>query len=285
MTTKTHPVDQQSAIAQLWDQAASGWNEHTPLIRAWLQQATDALISCANIAEGMRVLDVAAGAGDQTLSLADKVGAGGAIVATDISPAILSYAAAHAARGGHRHVEICVADAESLPLDDARFDAAICRLGLMLMPRPDRALSEIRRVLKPDARLAALVFSQIERNPCLAIMMRVACKHAGLPPADPYRPGSLVSLGKPGRLAGMFAEAGFRHVVATRLPAPMILPAVANYMQFVQDSAAPIVAILSRLDPAARARAWAEIEDELRAFSTPDGWSGPNELLLVTGVT
>ncbi len=276
--------DQDAIAAQRWDQAAAGWNAHAQLIRDWLRLATDAMISCANISPGMRVLDVAAGAGDQTLDVAGKVGPGGAILATDFSPEILRYAAVNASGAGFRNVEICVASAERLPMGDGSFDAAICRLGLMLMPQPDVALGEIRRVLKPGARLAALVFSAIERNPCLDIMMRVAAAHAGFPAVDPYRPGGLVSLGKSGALAEMFRATGYSHVVTTRIAASMVLPSVGHYIEFVRDSGAPVVAMLAKLEPAAQTRAWTEIEAQLSAFSTPDGWIGPNELLLATGV-
>ncbi|MGB5558754.1 MAG: class I SAM-dependent methyltransferase [Paracoccaceae bacterium] len=285
MDIRTARSDQEAAAARQWDQAAAGWNAHSPLIREWLRLATDAMISCANISPGMRVLDVAAGAGDQTLDVATRVGPEGAVLATDFSPAILAYAAANASAAGLRNVDTCVASAERLPLDDASFDAAICRLGLMLMPRPAVALREIRRILKPGARLAALVFSDIGSNPCLAIMMRVAAAHAGATPGDPYRPGSLVSLGKPGLLAATLGRAGFSHVVTTRMPAPMVLPSLRHYTDFVRDSGAPVVALLAHLSPSARAQAWAEIEDQLGVFSTPNGWSGPNELLLATGVT
>ena len=56
-----------AAVRKQWDQAAAGWNEHTPQIRAWLRQATEAMLDMAGVAPGARVLDVAAGAGDQTL--------------------------------------------------------------------------------------------------------------------------------------------------------------------------------------------------------------------------
>jgi SAM-dependent methyltransferase len=274
-----------TGAAQQWDQAAAGWNAHTPLIRDWLRLATDAMISSAGIASGMRVLDMAAGAGDQTLDVAARVGPGGSVVAVDISPAILAHAAANAALAGLRNVETLVASAEDLPLDDAAFDAAVCRLGLMLMPHPEVALREIRRVLKPGGRLSVLVFSTIDSNPCLAIMMRAATAYAGASPPDPYRPGSLVSLGKPGLLSDLFGRAGFSHVVTTRMAAPMVLPSLRHYTDFVRESGAPVVALLDRLEPATRERAWAEIEHRLDAFTTPDGWSGPNELLLATGVT
>src|SRR5689334_11080227 len=85
-----------SARAQ-WDQAAAGWDAHEPQIRAWLAGATEAMIDKAGIGPGSRVLDVAAGAGGQTLDVAERVGATGQVLATDLSPAILALAQANAA--------------------------------------------------------------------------------------------------------------------------------------------------------------------------------------------
>lgn len=284
METRAEKTDPAPPELRQWDQAAAGWNAHTQLIREWLRLATDAMLTCANISPGMRVLDVAAGAGDQTLDIAGRVGPDGSVLATDFSPAILAYAATRASEAGLHTIETCVANAEDLPMGDACFDAAICRLGLMLMRQPHLALSEIRRVLKPGARLAALVFSDLDHNPCLGVMMRVASARAGLPQTDPYRPASLFSLGKPGALTELLSSAGFSHVVTTRLAAPMVLPSTRHYLDFVRDSGAPVVAMLAHLDQAARRAAWAEIEDQLNVFSTPTGWSGPNELILATGV-
>jgi predicted methyltransferase len=75
-----------------WDTAAPGWNAHTTDIRAWLHKPTDAMCRMAGVRAGSRVLDVAAGSGDQTLVVAQEVGAQGYVLATDLSPAIAALA-------------------------------------------------------------------------------------------------------------------------------------------------------------------------------------------------
>ena len=111
-------------------------------------------------------------------------------------------------------------------------------------------------------------------------LMATALKHAGLPPRDPYTPGGLLSLGKPGLLDEMFKSAGFRDVATTKIDAPFKLPSAGAYLDFVRASASPIQQILGKLDSAARSAAWNEMEERLRAFETASGWEGPNELLL-----
>ncbi len=266
-----------------WDKAAEGWNAHAPEIRAWLETATDAMLGMAGVAEGSRVLDVAAGAGEQTLAIAQRVGPRGFVLATDLSAAILALARENAARARFTNVQTQVADGEDLQVEAASFDAAVCRLGLMLFPQPLRGLQQIHRALRPGAGICTLVFSGPERNPCIAILMSSALKHAGLPARDPYLPGGLLSLGRPGLTDELFKAAGFQDVATTMIAAPFRLPSVEHYLDFVRSSASPVQQILDRLDKAAADAAWAEIRQRLSAFSTSAGWEGPNELLLTAG--
>lgn len=266
-----------------WDTAAAGWNAHTAEIRAWLHQPTDAMCRMAGVSAGARVLDVAAGAGDQTLAVARDVGAQGYVLATDLSPAIVALARDNAVRAGFANVETRVADGEDLGVPEASFDAAVCRLGLMFFPDPLRGLREIHRALRPGGGVCTMVFSRPEKNPCLTILMSTALKHAGLPARDPFVAGGLLSLGQPGRIDALFRSAGFADVATTALDAVFHLPSVDHYLAFVRSSASPILQILGRLDADAADAAWREMRERLMAFTTREGWDGPNELLLTAG--
>lgn len=270
-------------LRRQWNIAARGWNDHAPLIRAWLRQPTEAMLAMAGIRDGQAVLDVAAGAGDQTLDIAARVGPAGRVVASDISPEILEHAARNADAAGHGNVEIHCADAADLGLPPATFDAAVCRLGLMFLPEPGRALAGIARCLRPGAGFCAMVFAGPESNPCIRMVMATALRHAGLPPRDPFAPGGLLSLGRPDHMDALLRDAGLREVATTRVPAPFRLPAARDYVAFLRSAAGPIRAILARLDGAASTAAWNDITEELEVFQTADGWIGPNELLLSAG--
>lgn len=119
-----------------------------------------------------------------------------------------------------------------------------------------------------------------EANPCVAILMSTALQHAGLPPRDPYQPGGLLSLGKPGLIDELFEAAGFSDVATTKVQAPFRLPRTRDYLEFVQRSASPIQQILAALDEQARRAAWDAMEQRLDALQKASGWEGPNELLL-----
>lgn len=277
------PDSFKTAARDAWDRAAAGWNEKTPQIHAWLQEATHRMIDRAGVAPGMQVLDIAAGAGDQTLDVARRVGPTGSVLATDLSAVIVQLALDNARRAGLSNVQIRVADAEALGLEGAEFDAAVCRLGLMFCPDVRRALGEVLGALKPGGRFSALVFSQPQSNPCIGILMSTALQHAGLAPRDPFQPGGLLSLGKPGLLERLFGDAGFEEIAIETIPAVFRLPSTRDYLDFIRTSATPIRQMLSGLDDIAQAAAWSDIERKLDAFQTASGWQGPNELLLAVG--
>lgn len=272
-----------AAMRAEWDRSAQGWNDHTSRIRAWLGPSTEAMLEMAGVKTRSRVLDVAAGAGDQTLDIARRVGPDGFVLATDLSPAILALAHDNARRAGCANVGTLVADGEDLQIDAASFDAAVCRLGLMFFPDPLRGLRGMHRALKPGGAACTMVFASPARNPCIAIMMSTALKHAGLPPRDPFQPGGLLSLGKPGLMDQLFRQAGFTEVATTMIDAPFKLPSARHYLEFIRTSASPIRHILAKLEEPAASAAWAEMEERLAVFATATGWEGPNELLLSAG--
>lgn len=272
-----------AAIREQWDRHAKGWNTYGVQIGNWLREPTNAMLSMAEIGPGARVLDVAAGAGDQTIEILKRAGSTGFVLATDISPTILEFAKINAHRAGYENIETRAADGESLDVMGGTFDAAICRLGLMFFPNATDGLRAMYRALKPGGRACAMVFSTPENNPCVSILMSTALKHAGLPPRDPYQRGGLFSLGKPGLLDALFRQAGYVKVATTTMPAPFRLPSVKDYLEFVRNSASPILQILGRLDETSRQAAWAEIESKLCDFNASAGWEGPNELLLTVG--
>jgi len=174
------------------------------------------------------------------------------------------------------------AGAQAIPFDDASFDGALMLKSLHHVPMPlmDTALDEMARVLRPGGWACSMVFSGPERNPCLTTLMGTALRHAGLPPRDPYQPGGLLSLGRPGHVDTLFREAGLRDVATTTLDAPFELRSVDEYVDFVKDSAGPVRELLAALDASAAQAAWTDITTRLRSFEDDHGWHGPNELLL-----
>ena len=281
--THDHTLAFKAAMRAQWDIAAPGWDAHAGDLQSWLAIPTSTMLAMAGVETGSKVLDVAAGAGDQTVAAAARTGATGSVLATDLSPAIVELGRARAARAGLANVEFQVADGEALAVATGTFDAAICRLGLMFFPEPLRGIRAMHRALRPGGGMCSMVFSGRERNPCVGILMATALEHAGLPPPDPNAPGGLLSLGRPGLMDTLCRDAGFRDVATVAVDAPFRLPSADHYLAFVRNSAGPILQILGRLDPTAAEAAWADMRERLRTFDTAEGWVGPNELLLTAG--
>lgn len=266
-----------------WDKGAAGWNANAEFIHTWLQDITTAMLDTASIGPRSKVLDIAAGSGDQTLDIARRVGELGYVLATDFSDHFLTLAQNNLQAAGFHQVETRIADAQALGLAGANFDAAVCRLGLMYCTDPKAALIEARAALKPGGRFSAVVFSHPNNNPCVTMSMAIARKHTGRPAQSsdaPIEPGNLFSLGEPGLLAHLLEAAGFDDIEVQPVSAPHRLSSVAHYVDFVRSGATPIIQMLASLSSSEKNDAWADLEEQLKIFTTDTGWEGPNELLL-----
>jgi SAM-dependent methyltransferase len=240
------------------------------------------MLDDAGVSTGTRVLDVAAGAGGQSLTAARRVGPTGYVLATDISPSILAYAAAAAGAAGLTQVATLEADGESLPgVPDASFDAAISRVGLIYFPDRLRALTEILRTLKPGGRVSSVVYSTADRNGFFAIPVGIIRRVAGLPAPSPGLPGPF-SMGTPGVAEAVHAEAGFVDITVTVVPSPVRLPSAAECVRFEQESFGALHQMLAGVDPSRRAAAWREIEEALMAYDDGTTFIGPCEMLVVS---
>ena len=277
------PVQYKAATRQQWEDGAEAWDRWGPTLEAWLGEATDRMLDAAGVRAGAEILDVAAGAGGQTLAAARRAGPAGRVVATDISPAILSFAARGAARAGLTNVETLEADGEALgALAEGAFDAVICRLGLMYFPDRHLALTGMSRVLREGGRLAAMAFSTADRNPFFSIPVSIIRDRAQLAPPEPGQPGPF-SLSAPGLLAAALKAAGFREVSVQAVPAPLRLASAAECVRFERESFGALHQMLATVPPPERDRVWADVERELAGFQTSGGFTGPCELLIGSG--
>ncbi|HTI35700.1 MAG TPA: class I SAM-dependent methyltransferase [Miltoncostaea sp.] len=275
------PVAYKRTTTDQWDSAADRWRAWGPTIEEWLAPATDVMLDLAGVSAGSRVLDVAAGAGGQTIAAARRAGADGAVLATDISPVILRHAAEEAAAAGVTNVLTRVMDGESLEVEPETYDAAICRLGLIYLPDRDAAIDGMRRALKPGGRVAAIVYSTADRNGFFSIPVSIIRRRAQLPPPAPGQPGPFTLAGD--TLADALREGGFRDVETRVVSAPLRLASAAECLRFERESFGALHQMLSGLDEDAREEAWDEIERELGRFEGPDGFVGECELVVAAG--
>lgn len=267
-----------------WEAAAQAWDRWSPLLARWLGPATEVMMEAAGVVPGARVLDIAAGAGEQTLVAARRVGSAGHVLATDISPTILRYAKAAADKAGLANVDTRELDGERHDLlPAATFDAAISRVGLIYFPDQQRALAGIRHVLRPGGRFAAVVYSTPESNPFFALPVGIIRRRAQLPPPLPGQPGPF-SLGGEGVLARALEQAGFRDVQVRKVDSPLRLPTAAECVRFERESFGALLQMMAGMDDDERAATWDEIERALARFETREaGFVGPCEMLVGSG--
>ena len=281
-TTAFDPVTYKQTTRQQWDEAAEAWHRWGPTLEQWLGPATELMLDQARIGTGSQVLDLAAGAGGQTLAAARRGWPSGSVLATDISPEILAFAADAARAAKLANVDVREMDGEALDLDDASFDAVISRVGLIYFPNQQGALREIHRVLRPGGRVSAIVYSTPDRNGFFSIPVGIIRRIAGLPAPAPGMPGPF-SLGPPGVLRAALTEAGFEDVDVRPLDAPVRFPTAAECVRFERESFGALHAMLAGVTPAERDEAWREIETELGQFESPEGFEGPCQLLIASG--
>lgn len=276
------PVAYKTSTRAQWEQAADAWHRWAPTLEVWLGPATELMLDLAGVADGSRVLDVAAGAGGQTLAAARRAGPRGQVLATDISPAILGHAKREAERAGLDNVEVREVDGEALDVGDGAFDAVISRVGLIYFPDRSAALAGILRALRPGGRFTTITYSTPEANGFFSVPISVIRTRAQLPPPVPGQPGPF-SLGAPGVLETVLVEAGFVDVRVERVAAPLRLSSVEECLHFERESFGALHQMLAGLDVDAREAAWAEIAERLAPFDGPDGFVAPCELLVGAG--
>ena len=259
------------AIAPTWERRRAEIEAAIAPVRQWMLRE---LAPCA----GDTVLELGAGVGDTGFDAAEIAGEPGRLISTDFSPAMVAAARRRGAERGLDNVEYRVMDAERIELDDDSVDGVLCRLAYMLMPEPDAALAETRRVLRPGGRVALAVWGALERNPYFTIVAGVLGAHGHLPPLDPSGIPA-VSMASADRTSSRLASAGFSRVRTEEVSVHFEVPDPAGYLSLVADTAGPIGLVLRGVPATDRAAIEAAVAEPLARFSTGRGYEIPGVAL------
>jgi SAM-dependent methyltransferase len=158
--------------AEGWEARARGYHDFFASITT---RAIEPLLDAAAVGAGSEVLDVATGPGYVAAAAqAREADATGVDVAEEM-----------VALAGRLHPEVrfVQGDAERLPFDDARFDAAVANFAILHLGRPERAAAELARVLRPGGRVALTVWDVPERSRLMGVFVD-AVAEAGASPAS-----------------------------------------------------------------------------------------------------
>lgn len=279
----TDPANSEAWATQAFDSPdkAAAWDRGKRTRDDRLGAATALMLDLAQIEPGDRVLDIAAGTGDQSILAANRVGPTGFVLATDIAAPILEVALQQARAAGLTNVQTRVVDAERIDLEPDSFDAAISRLGIMLPADPTVALRGIHRVLRPGGRFSAMVFSTQERNPFSSIPQQVLRKYGAGSPGTVQPPA--YSLSAPGLLERTFSAAGFRDAEVHAVPTRGTFPSVEAGIQYLRDTSPAMRDLSAQLPERAREAAWTEITERFRQYESVHGFEAHGEMLIGVG--
>lgn len=173
----------------------------------YIQPVAEALISLADLSEGDEILDVAAGTGEPSLTIARRFGSAVRITAVDGAEAMVAVAEEKRRKEGLSGVTFQPMKAEALAFPSNRFDRVISRFGVMLFDDPLQGLKEMRRVMKPGGKMAIAVWSEFHRIESLHLIWELIMKRL---PAEARPPlPKMADLGSPGKLEALLKAAGF----------------------------------------------------------------------------
>jgi ubiquinone/menaquinone biosynthesis C-methylase UbiE len=239
--------------------AAEKWKTQSAVMGSGV---TEALVEYAAPRSGMQILDLASGTGEPGISLAPRVLPEGSVTAVDVSTESLEVAALRARNKNLSNFSTHQADAHKLPFPDHTFDLATCRFGVMYFGDVNRALEELRRVLKPGARACLAAWGPFDQ-PYWETTMKIVHRHVGgdlLEPgaADPFR------FGGRGSLSQALSVAGFQDVEESERTVPWTWRGTAEEVfEYAGAAAIPFRAMLDRVPaekwPAVRAEVYAAI--------------------------
>jgi SAM-dependent methyltransferase len=224
------------------------------------RDVTEAVVACADPQPNMRVLDLASGTGEPAITIAKRIAPTGHVTALDLSTDLLAIAAERARQHGLTNFTTQQADAHQLPFPDEQFDLATSRFGVMFFADIQRALSELRRVLKPGARACFAVWGSKDQ-PYFASTIGVVHRHVGGPflqanGPDPFR------FSRPGSLSAALSQGGFSSVHEETRTVPWTWPGPPEEAWEQQRAiATPFLPMFNRVPP----EAWPKINDEVHA--------------------
>jgi ubiquinone/menaquinone biosynthesis C-methylase UbiE len=250
---------------------------------AWGSAATALIVARARVGPGMTVLDLASGHGEPALALAEAVGPTGHVTATDVGPALLAIAEERARDAGLITMTFRVADAHALPFPDGAFDRVTSRLGVMYFVELERALGEIRRVLKPGGRVTLMAWGPFAQ-PLFDILVADLFRYVEPPEPEPGTP-SPFAFAEPGTLSTALRKAGLREVEEELAVVPTPFPGTPQqYWDWWWDMVPPLQPLLAALAPGEQAEVRERAIAALRTYDDGERVTIPIQVVVASGI-
>jgi len=269
-------LHQWSTVARAWEARRDRLFENTRSVSEWLVDRVDPR-------PAQTVLEVTAGPGETGFLAASRIGPKGHLISSDFVPAMVEAERRGAAERHLDNVECRLIDAQQIDLPDDSVDGVLSRFGLMLVPEPERALREIRRVLRPHGRCAYATWGPPDRNPWLFLLVKALRENGHAPPGDPFAPGGVFSLATAESNHELAAAAGFTDLTIDEITGTMRFADPDDYWSFNVAVAGPIADLVASLSDEQLATVRATLDPSLAPFER-DGGLEPPWVAVVTSV-
>ena len=202
------PNEQANKTVEAWQVSAKYWDKYRDLIAQMFAPLTAGLIKEAGIAAGDKVLDIGGGSGEPSLTISGIVGSTGSVMYTDPAVGMLQSAQAEAGRQSLTNIQFRQCSGDGLPFADDTFDVAVGRLSAMFFPNPLAGVREVLRAVRPDGKVAFVVWGPAEANPFLSGVTTMVERFVKLPAADDPDAPDAFRFAVPGKFAGIVKDAG-----------------------------------------------------------------------------
>lgn len=231
----------------MWDAVADGWDRHHKALTEHTRPVTQRLIELSEPDPDDVVLELAAGLGELSRTLARYVAASGRVIGTDLSPRMVEMAGRRSADVENLSFEVL--DAQQMDLADDSVDVIVCKMGFMLFADPVAATTECRRVLRPGGRLAVATWGPAERNLWITTFGAAMLSHGHQPAGDPTQRGGIFSLSESGAVHDLLMSNGFDDATVETVDVPHRFDDFDDYWRHISETSGPLTVILDTLGP------------------------------------
>ncbi|MFV1988375.1 MAG: class I SAM-dependent methyltransferase [Gemmatimonadota bacterium] len=269
MTPEKNPHSPES-----WSAASRSYAEH--VAPSLMESFSDEFVDLLDVDADTVALEVGAGAGALTETLARRVGS---LLATDFAPGMVELLSARMDEVGATNVRCQVMDGQALSLEDAGFDRAASSFAVMLFPDRARGFSELRRVLRPGGQALVSGWAGPDRFESFGLFLEgLLAAFPDMPP--PPRPPAIFSLANLDSFKAEMEEAGFRDVRIDFVSRDLEMSDFDEMWALVTSGAPPIQVLMDRIGLAGEER----LRDTLRGIVEERFGDGPIRLANVATV-
>jgi SAM-dependent methyltransferase len=269
----------------LWaSQRGERWLANVDRLEEMLEPIGLALIELAACQPGEQIIDVGCGAGATSVSIAQKVGAAGAVKGLDISPVLVTEATKRAQMLGLDNLNFVLGDAAIAELPLAQADCLVSRFGIMFFSDPHAAFAHLHGFLKPSGRMVFACWAPLLQNLWMLEVRNIIDAHYPLPTPVPRAP-SPFAFDEPKYVQEILRSAGFKDVRVSAWEDKLCVGGMGSNAESAAEfllKALGIAQLPEDLPTETRVAIYTDLKERLRMFETAEGVQMPAAAWLIS---